>query len=558
MLAPQPMPDEKRRQRLPPPITLHPLSFALLLWLWAPQVALALCTLPPLSRAAVLGCATASERATLVEHYIVSAAGRFDPSLLLTELRAAGDYSAARDVAIACCAHGCMPHAPVCDALSAALRKDGRLEEAVEVIDALHAAGGRSNPSQSAALMAALARAGRSESAMRLLDRMGDKADHQTHAMLLSGLLAAGDEKTGAALCKRLRAMGRTPDLPLFNVMLQTLLRAGHAVEASALMDELRAARLKPNERTLNVLLTSFTSAGQLPAAIEMFNSFLDSGGRPTSHAYNVLIDAFARCGELVNAEILAQQMRGGGIPPDTYTLNALLRACATAREPRRGIAHYLLARRRGVRPDSASFSLLVWALKPVGQGLRAAKLAKEWVMEMESQQATLSAQGLPLLDAVACAELLRCCCQKQTLSHRTEAGELAAWLWEQLLATGVEPTDMSRADAIRALGMAGKMEAAFGLFEAAQAPRAQIVWQAMLSSCGSDVEMGNRVLATLGRTATASKGTALANKVSQDGTPSSYDDDRESNGPRHQPAANRRTAGDASLAEDSGDRSSS
>ena len=70
---------------------------------------------------------------------------------------------------------------------------------------------------------------------------------------------------------------------------------------------------------------------------------------------------------QVLNAESLAQQMCSRGVAPDTYTLNALLRASASAETPRRALANYLVGRRRGVAPDAVSFSLLAWALRPVG-----------------------------------------------------------------------------------------------------------------------------------------------------------------------------------------------
>lgn len=165
---------------------------------------------------------------------------------------------------------------------------------------------------------------------------------------------------------------------------------------------------------------------------------------------------------------------------------------------------------------------------------------------------------GAPILDASACEELLRCCvplktkragpargepetkepavtaetkteedeqggepkkkqpaltgepktkeagsalgeAERELPSARTgEAGRLALWLWERLGRTGRPPSDLSRARAIRALGAAGEIDAAFRLFEEARPPRPECVWQAMLSVCGEDAKLGARMLATL------------------------------------------------------------
>ncbi|EOD21699.1 hypothetical protein EMIHUDRAFT_207727 [Emiliania huxleyi CCMP1516] len=306
--------------------------------------AAALASLPPLE--------SASHRAALVSSVQRMAAP--EVSALVDDLRAAGRCGLACEVLVAGCNNDQLPCAPTFDALAARLRRDGRLDEASEALTAFHRAGGVSNPSQSAALMAALAREGRTMEALSLHSLV--RADNRTSAMLLTALLQAGEVAGAGRLASELgaslRGGGASPDLPLFNVMLQSLLRSGRASEASTLLSASGSSRLRPSARTLHTLLHSFVSAGELPAAVE--------------------------------AESLARQMASSGAAPDSYTLNALLRASAATGQPRRALALYrLLHRSHGVAPDSATFSLLAWALAPalapVGDGPRAALLAREW-----------------------------------------------------------------------------------------------------------------------------------------------------------------------------------
>jgi len=144
---------------------------------------------PPLNVAALVGCTGATSRTALLEQGL----GGFDPTALVDDLRTAGEWGIAREVVLASCASGSMPLAPACDALAAAFRREGRLDEALDVMGALHSAGGRCNPNQGAALMGELIRAGRAESALALLDAFGERADNKTHAVLLTRFLEVGD-----------------------------------------------------------------------------------------------------------------------------------------------------------------------------------------------------------------------------------------------------------------------------------------------------------------------------------------------------------------------------
>ncbi len=406
-----------------------------------------------------------------------------DISAAVDHLRRAHEHQRAIDLLRAATNLGRAPYRQSYDALAAALTKLDQLDDALEVLSALHAAEKRANPTNYRSILRKLAALGRADEAFQLLRDMSEAGvapDARAHAEVLTELLRSGDSASAAAHASALHQSSKPParDLPLFNVMLQSLLKEGRATEASELLGELRAAGLEPSARTLNILLTSFTSRGRLPEALEVFNSYCAAGGSPGTVSYNVLISAFARRGELVNCENLLRQMRAGGAAADRYTYNGLLRACVGARAPRRATMFYRIMRRAGVLADASTFTLLALALAPAGRGARVVSYAREWLGGDDGLGDDVRA-----LDVAACATLLRSCAEAAP-EELGLARDEAYWVWGYMSSQRLEPTDAARAWMVRSLGAAGDLAGARAVFEEIPPPRGRGTWNAMLRVC--------------------------------------------------------------------------
>ncbi|KAJ3681397.1 hypothetical protein LUZ60_015886 [Juncus effusus] len=242
------------------------------------------------------------------------------------------------------------------------------------------------NPDSVAAgsLIAVLCRAGRVEEARGVLDVMlerGVKPTVQTCTCILKAYCVEGRIKEAKGFVELMENSSGDdwsengelpkPDVVIYTVLIEglCLVRDFDSVEQVLRESEGDESKWKPNSVTYNVYISALCRAGIYTEAFHQILVMREKNLKPTLETLNILFDCLCSDPNTVfEAFELLEMSKDLNWQPDSFFYNTLMGRFLELNEPIRVLKLNTDMLKKGVKPDTCSFTVLTRALCRVGK----------------------------------------------------------------------------------------------------------------------------------------------------------------------------------------------
>ncbi|KAK4755629.1 hypothetical protein SAY87_009386 [Trapa incisa] len=276
----------------------------------------------------------------------------------------------------------------------------GLFQESVKLFENMKAMGVSPSVVTFNSLFLILLKRGRTNKVKALYDEMlttyGVHPDTYTFNILIRGFCMNKMVDEGFHFFKKMSRFDVEPDVVTYNILVDGLCREGKVVIASNVVKGMRkkSRDLNPNVVTYTTLVRGFCSKGEIDEALKVVQEMIDQGLKPNDVTYNTLVKGL---GEAQKFGKIKEILDEGNFVPDTCTLNTLMHAQCNAGNLCEAIQVFEKMRELKIKPDSASYSIMIRRLTLGGEFKR----AEEYFDELLKSGILLSDEGCkPLVAA--------------------------------------------------------------------------------------------------------------------------------------------------------------
>ena len=173
---------------------------------------------------------------------------------------------------------------------------------------------------------------------------------YAVHGMSGTALSVLGDIKQN----------GIIPDVVSYTCLLNSYGRSRQPGKAKEVFLMMRKERRKPNVVTYNALIDAYGSNGFLAEAVEIFRQMEQDGIKPNVVSVCTLLAACSRSKKKVNVDTVLSAAQSRGINLNTAAYNSAIGSYINAAELEKAIALYQSMRKKKVKADSVTFTILI------------------------------------------------------------------------------------------------------------------------------------------------------------------------------------------------------
>ncbi|KAJ1691300.1 hypothetical protein LUZ63_015455 [Rhynchospora breviuscula] len=222
----------------------------------------------------------------------------------------------------------------ICSMLISGFSKIGKPELGIRFYERVRGLDGFSpNLFTYTALVDALCKDGRVEEASDLISEMEEKGivlDQVLCCSLISGYFRKGLLTAGLLKYCAMIKKGLTPGAVKKTNIIEDLCREGSVEKVSGVLNEMRR-NMSHNLVTLTSLIGGFCKQGRFKEALQVFNKIEELGFASDNFAETILIDSMCKRGHLDMAFAFIRERENKGFKPGTVTYNALINGLCIA-----------------------------------------------------------------------------------------------------------------------------------------------------------------------------------------------------------------------------------
>ncbi|KAJ8748879.1 hypothetical protein K2173_013311 [Erythroxylum novogranatense] len=234
-------------------------------------------------------------------------------------------------------------------------------------------------------LLLILLKRGRTNMAKSVFDEMlntyGVTPDAFTFNILIRGFCKNSMVDEGFWFFREMLRLHCEPDVITYNTLVDGLCREGKVRIARNLVNGMvgKTHSLSPNVVTYSTLVRGYCAKQEIDEALVAFQEMLDKGLKPNSVTCNTLIKGLCEAQKIDKVkEILQLALEGGEFAPDSCTFNTLIDAHGKAGNIYEALKVFEKMMEMKVRPDSATYSILIRNLCQKGEFERGEQLLDE------------------------------------------------------------------------------------------------------------------------------------------------------------------------------------
>ncbi|CAH2058480.1 unnamed protein product [Thlaspi arvense] len=177
---------------------------------------------------------------------------------------------------------------------------------------------------------------------------------------LMGAYAVHGMSENALSVFQEIKGNGMLPDVVSYTCLLNAYGRSRQPEKAKEVFLMMRKERRKPNVVTYNALIDAYGSNGFLAEAVGIFRQMEQDGFEPNVVSVCTLLAACSRSGKKVNVETVLSAAQSRGIKLNTAAYNSAIGSYINGAELEKGIALYQTMRKRKVRADSVTFTILI------------------------------------------------------------------------------------------------------------------------------------------------------------------------------------------------------
>ncbi|KAJ4917849.1 Pentatricopeptide repeat-containing protein [Raphanus sativus] len=209
-------------------------------------------------------------------------------------------------------ANGCRPDIATYNILINRLCKEGRMEDAVGVLDEAAKKGLVLNNRTYGPLIQGYCNIKEYEIASKLLLQMAERGcrpDIVTYGILIHGLVASGHMDDAVMMKAKMIDRGVSPDAAIYNMLMSGLCKRGGFLSAKLLFLEMLDRNISPDAYVYATLIDGFIRSGDFEEAKKIFSLSIEKGVKVDVVHHNAMIKGFCRSGMLNEALMCMKRM---------------------------------------------------------------------------------------------------------------------------------------------------------------------------------------------------------------------------------------------------------
>ncbi|XP_042458962.1 pentatricopeptide repeat-containing protein At5g65560-like [Zingiber officinale] len=249
------------------------------------------------------------------------------------------------------------------------------IEYAYRLIPLMVQSGCQPDTSTYTMLIAGLCRARRMDEAWGVLDQMvEDKLlpTVQSYTCIVQGYCSEGRIKEAKRLVARMEGIGCPPDVVTHGILIEALCEAGEFHEVEKLLMESEKKGWKPNEVIYNIYMNGFCKAGKIDESFRLLEVMLTNELHPTIVTLNILFECLCRDSKVWEAKCLLERSAQLGWDPDVFFYNSLMSRFCKMNELVCVLKLFNDLFKKGISPDSCTFTIVIRSLCKAGMLQRA------------------------------------------------------------------------------------------------------------------------------------------------------------------------------------------
>ncbi|KAG9459252.1 hypothetical protein H6P81_003760 [Aristolochia fimbriata] len=215
------------------------------------------------------------------------------------------------------------PNVITCTTLLNALRKEGRIQEAHDLL--------------------------------RSMEREGEAFDAIFFGSWICGLISEGNLTEAFRKHKLMIDYGIKPDAVSYTILIDGFSREGNVEKSVGFFNEMKKYDLKPNVVTYTAIMQGFIWKGKLKEAYRLFRKLEELGIVVDEVAYSILIDGFCMSGDVSQVFHLLGEMEEKRINCGTVTYNTVMNGLCKL-----GRTHDADMMSKGITGDNFMYSILM------------------------------------------------------------------------------------------------------------------------------------------------------------------------------------------------------
>jgi len=179
------------------------------------------------------------------------------------------------------------------------------------------------------------------------------------------------------------KAEGERPELKASTKQLRAFRRTGDWKSALKMVEDLETEGLKPDSIIYNAALSVCNHCARYAEARNLYKKMRDRKVTPTIITYNVILTALGNSKQMDEVLVHFSEMKQQGFQPDTITYSAILNACDKCRDPRTAMQIYEEMKAKEIAQNSVTYNQLVSIFS---RGPKTLHLAFQFYEELKSR----------------------------------------------------------------------------------------------------------------------------------------------------------------------------
>ncbi|CAA7013735.1 unnamed protein product [Microthlaspi erraticum] len=282
-------------------------------------------------------------------------------------------------------ANDCKPDIATYNIWINCLCKEGRMEDAVLLLDEATKKGLILNNISYAPLLKAYCKIKEYDIASKLLLQMverGCKPDIVTYGILIHGLVVSGQMDDAINIKVKLVDRGVSPDAAIYNMLMSGLCKSGRFLTAKLLFSEMLDRDILPDAYVYATLIDGFIRNDDFDEARKVFTLSIEKGVRVDVVHHNAMIKGFCRSGMLTEALTFMNKMAEEDLVPDEFTYSTIIDGYVKQQDMTTAVKIFRdMGKKSKCKPNMVTYTSLVNGFCSQGDF----EMAEETFKEMQS-----------------------------------------------------------------------------------------------------------------------------------------------------------------------------
>ncbi|KAG5395660.1 hypothetical protein IGI04_017474 [Brassica rapa subsp. trilocularis] len=287
---------------------------------------------------------------------------------------------------------------------------------------------------------------------------------------LMGAYAVHGMSENALSVFQEIKRNGMFPDVVSYTCLLNSYGRSGQPGKAKEVFLMMRKERRKPNVVTYNALIDAYGSNGLLAEAVGVFRQMEQDGVKPNVVSVCTLLSACSRSGKKVNVETVLSAAEARGIKLNTAAYNSAIGSFINGAELEKAVALYQTMRRKKVKADSVTFTVLI------SGSCRMSKYSEavSYLKDMEELGVPMTKEGQVTEAESIFKQMKMDGCKPDVIAYTSmlhaynasEKWEKACELFLEMEENGVEPDTIACSALMRAFNKGGQPSNVFILMD--------------------------------------------------------------------------------------------